>query len=127
MNTLKLIDSFKKPIGDRVREALRLDMLTEAQWQVISALSKYQYLVASDLSEKSGILGPSVSRILKILFADGLIKLDIDDGDLRFVQVSLTLTGSRMHNRLVNGVEKAMTPSKSEAKIYCKAIMKLSK
>lgn len=74
--------------------------LTEQQWRVIRAAYEFGDMNAQVLAEKSAILGPSLSRILNRLEADGILTRNTSEGDLRELSIKLSATGKRLHNRV---------------------------
>lgn len=73
--------------------------LTEQQWRVIHAAYEHGPMSAHVLAEKSAILGPSLSRILNRLEADGILTRKATPGDLRELTIKLSAAGKRLHNK----------------------------
>lgn len=80
--------------------------LTEQQWRVIRELHKHTELNAQRLAEESGILSPSLSRILARFSEDGIIVRKVDKQDQRAQNIRLSAKGKRLHDRIQPVVEK---------------------
>ena len=78
------------------RPMLRGHGLTEQQWRVIRALADYEDIDASDLARRSFLLSPSLTRILRHLEKEGLVKRAGDANDLRRYVFRLTAKGKRL-------------------------------
>lgn len=66
--------------------------VTPEQWRVIRELAEDGALTAGELSERCGLMPPSLSRILKALETRGLLQR-VADGDGRRKRVDLTAEG----------------------------------
>ena len=84
----------------RFRPMLRQHGLTEQQWRVIRALAAYQEIDASELAKKSFLLAPSLTRILRFLEREELVKRSSDASDQRRYVFVLTGKGRRFTMRL---------------------------
>lgn len=80
---------------------LRENDLSVQQWRVLRILNDSNNLVATDLSSRSYLMMPSLSRILKNLESRGFIKRTIDDKDQRRSIISITSTGKELVKRLL--------------------------
>ena len=80
----------------RFRPMLREHSLTEQQWRVIRALADYERIDASELARRSFLLSPSLTRILRHLESEGLVKRGADANDLRRFVFRLTAKGKRV-------------------------------
>jgi homoprotocatechuate degradation regulator HpaR len=80
--------------------ALREYGLSLQQWRVLRALAATSGLDATALSESSGLLTPSLSRIMHNLESRGLITRSASPDDLRRTQVALTTEGRRLFDRV---------------------------
>lgn len=89
-----------------VRHTLAEFGLTEQQWRVIRAAFENGELNAQELAAKSAILGPSLSRILNRLEADGILMRKASKGDLRELTIKLSSAGKRLHNKIQPALEK---------------------
>ena len=90
----------------RFRPMLRSHGLTEQQWRVVRALADLDDLDAGELAERSFLLAPSLTRILKTLEADGLVRRSIDPTDQRRALVSLSAKGRRTFDRIAPDSER---------------------
>lgn len=85
----------------RAREALMVHFrpmlarhdLTEQQWRVLRVCAEVEEVDASQIAERSCILAPSLTRILRALEERGLLVRHRDEADGRRQIVSLTREG----------------------------------
>ncbi len=84
----------------RFRPMLRQHGLTEQQWRVIRALAAYQEIDASELAKKSFLLAPSLTRILRFLEREELVKRSSDASDQRRYVFVLTGKGRRIYDEV---------------------------
>lgn len=80
----------------RFRPMLRDHGVTEQQWRVIRALADHEPMDAGELAERSFLLAPSLTRILKHLEAENLVRRKIDTSDQRRSLLALTARGRRL-------------------------------
>lgn len=80
----------------RFRPMLRSHGLTEQQWRVIRALSAYGNIDASELARRSFLLAPSLTRILRHLERENLVKRSGDKNDQRRSVFVLTGKGRKL-------------------------------
>lgn len=78
------------------RPTLRHFDLTEQQWRVLRALSGSEPNDLGQLSQKTFLLGPSLSRMLKDMEERGLVLRRADEDDLRVGRVSLAPAGAAL-------------------------------
>lgn len=90
----------RETVMDRFRQMLRDNGLTEQQWRVIRVLAERDSLEVSQLARHSFLLPPSLSRILKFLAAEGLVRRRAMDNDQRRIEVSLTSAGRRLFRKI---------------------------
>ena len=90
----------------RFRPMLREHNLTEQQWRVIRALADYERIDASELARRSFLLSPSLTRILRHLEAEGLVKRSADSNDLRRFVFRLTAKGKRVFGKVAPDSER---------------------
>ncbi len=88
------------------RPMLRTFGLTDQQWRVIRVLASHNNIEAFELSQQSMILPPSLTRILKNLEEEGLVKRHSDKQDQRKVLISLSAKGKRKYQQVVPESEK---------------------
>ncbi len=84
----------------RFRPMLRSHGLTEQQWRVIRALSDSGDIDASELAQRSFLLGPSLTRIIQHLESQGLISRKQNASDNRKAVVKLTAKGRRLFDKV---------------------------
>ena len=82
------------------RDVLATHGLTEQQWRVMRTAFECGELNAQELASRSAILGPSLSRILNRLEADGLLQRKTAKNDMRELTIKLSAAGRRLHNKL---------------------------
>ena len=80
----------------RFRPMLRNHDLTEQRWRVIRAIYEHENIDASELAQKSFLLSPSLTRILKYLENENIVKRTGDTKDLRRSVFSLTKKGKQI-------------------------------
>lgn len=90
----------------QVRQTLAEFGLTEQQWRVIRTAYECGELNAQELASRSAILGPSLSRILNRLEADGILSRRTAKTDLRELTIKLSASGKRLHNKIQPMVAK---------------------
>lgn len=84
----------REAVMGRFRVILRDHGLTEQQWRVLRALNASSEPVrASELSDRTFISMPSLSRLLKTLEARGAIERTAHQDDLRVAQLSISKGG----------------------------------
>ena len=81
----------------RFRPMLRGHGLTEQQWRVVRVLASEKELDIGDLSQKTFLLAPSLTRILKALVRDGLVTRTPGPDDLRRVSIRLSKAGRTIY------------------------------
>lgn len=82
------------------RPMLRNHGLTEQQWRVIRALAAYGNIDASELARKSFLLAPSLTRILRHLEREKLVKRSSDENDQRRSVFVLTTRGRKLFGKV---------------------------
>ena len=88
------------------RTMLKSFGLTDQQWRVLRVLAGCDNIEAFELSQQSMILPPSLTRILKNLEEDRLVKRATVREDQRKVLITLTPIGSRKYEQVVPESEK---------------------
>lgn len=107
METLPiLLQKAKEASVAQVRGTLAAFDLTEQQWRVIRAAYEHGEMNAQQLAQRSAILGPSLSRILNRLEADGVLTRKTAEGDLRELTIKLSTSGKRLHNKVQPALAK---------------------
>jgi homoprotocatechuate degradation regulator HpaR len=104
------------------RPMLREYDLTEQQWRVLRALMDNGSLEISELSARSYILMPSLSRILQNLESRGLVYREAVASDQRRARISVTEAGETLfkaiapHSEMHYGeIAEAMGPENMDA------------
>ena len=80
----------------RFRPMLRTHGLTEQRWRVIRAIYEHGSIDASELAKESFLLSPSLTRILKFLEKEKIVKRIGDKSDLRRSVFNLTDKGEEI-------------------------------
>lgn len=95
----------------------RRDRRTEvgqAQFFVLHVLSKVGSLAVGDIAERCHVSGPTVSRMLNQLEANGLIERRIDPANRRVIRVDVTAAGrtaeAEMTRRFQVALENVLRP-----------------
>lgn len=87
----------RESVMGRFRPTLRDHGLTEQQWRVLRALNASKVpLSANELSERTFISMPSLSRLLKTLEARNAIERSLHHEDLRVAQLSISRAGREL-------------------------------
>ncbi|GIT39591.1 MAG: hypothetical protein Ct9H300mP8_07870 [Gammaproteobacteria bacterium] len=103
----------------RFRPMLRGHGLTEQQWRVVRVLASEKELDIGDLSQKTFLLAPSLTRILKALVRDGLVTRTpgptICGGEYSFEQTRTNYLQKRQSRlgTLVPGDRRTIWPSEA--------------
>lgn len=88
--------SARDAVMGRFRSTLRLFNVTEQQWRVLRTLNTVEALEVLELAEATGLLAPSLSRIISDLEERGLITRRQIPHDLRRAEVSITKRGREL-------------------------------
>lgn len=75
------------------RPILSAEGVTEQQWRVLRVLLEVEDITATELATRALILGPSLSRILRVLEARGLLVMERSPGDARRAIIRLAPKG----------------------------------
>ncbi len=89
-----------------IKPVLKKHDLTEQQWRVIRELHKHGDLNAQKLARESGILSPSLSRILARFTEVGVVVRKVNKDDQRAQNIRLSAKGKRIHSKIHPQVEK---------------------
>lgn len=90
----------REAVMNRFRGLLRKNGLTEQQWRVIRVLAEHEALEVSQLAGRCFLLRPSLSRILRLLCDQGLVRRRSVDRDQRRFELRLTAAGRRLFQRI---------------------------
>ncbi|WP_346772428.1 homoprotocatechuate degradation operon regulator HpaR [Chelativorans sp. AA-79] len=93
--TIALLRSREK-LMSRMRPLLASHNITEQQWRVLRAINEEQEVDATDVAQRSCIMAPSLTRILRHLEERGLIARRRDVNDGRRTMLSMTDKGVRL-------------------------------
>lgn len=83
----------RESIMRRFRPMLACHDITEQQWRVLRVLNEGDEADGSEVAERSCIMAPSLSRIVRSLDERGLINRRRDPGDARRTMLSITDKG----------------------------------
>ena len=89
----------------RFRPMLRKHNLTEQRWRVIRVIYEHNQIDAGELAEKSFLLSPSLTRILRYLESEKIVLRSGDIKDLRRSVFRLTNKGKEIINRVAPETE----------------------
>jgi len=90
----------RESIMSHFRPILREHDITEQQWRVIRALNGAEGMEATALAEKTMLLMPSLTRILKSLEEQKLIKRFAVEGDNRRKRIRLAKRGRDLYAKI---------------------------
>ena len=89
----------------RFRPMLRKHNLTEQRWRVIRVIYEHNQIDAGELAEKSFLLSPSLTRILRYLESEKIILRSGDIKDQRRSVFRLTDKGKEIINKVAPETE----------------------
>ena len=92
---IALIRSREKVMGP-IRDMLKASGITEQQWRVLRVLSETGPQDLTQISDKAGLLLPSLSRIIRKLLDGGLVVSSINSRDRRRQTVVITPEGQKI-------------------------------
>lgn len=95
-----LLQKAREASVSAARDTLAEHNLTEQQWRVIRTAFEHGEQNAQELASRSAILGPSLSRILNRLEADGVLQRKTSKTDMRELTIKLSAAGRRLHNKI---------------------------
>ncbi|MEM6461433.1 MAG: homoprotocatechuate degradation operon regulator HpaR [Pseudomonadota bacterium] len=105
----------------RIRPMLSELGVTEQQWRVLRVLAEEGPMDPTDIADKSCLLLPSLTRILKFLEVSGLATRKRDESDGRRFVVEITADGrrlieknARISNRIYADIETAFGTQKMD-------------
>ena len=90
----------RETVMGRFRPILRAHDITEQQWRVVRALYGHEGLEITALAEKTLLLMPSLTRILKTLEEQKLIKRFAVEGDNRRRLIRLAARGRDLFDKM---------------------------
>ncbi len=83
---------------DAITKKLEGTKLTAEQWVVLDSI--YGAVTCAELAARSGLLVPSLSRMIVTLESDGLIKTAQDKNDARHKKIYLTNKGQKLLDKI---------------------------
>lgn len=83
----------REALMERFRPMLNAHDVTEQQWRILRILQESADIDATTLAERSCVLAPSLTRMLRALSGRGLIATRKDPGDGRRFFISITRQG----------------------------------
>ena len=98
----------------RFRPLLKEWGFTEQQWRVIRVLVDAGPIDAGKLASRSLLLAPSLTRILRYLANEGIVRRSVDGGDQRRQIVSLTASGRKRFEEAAPDSEAAYAQIESD-------------
>lgn len=90
----------REAVMGHFRPILHAHNLTEQQWRVIRALHGHDGLEATALSAQTLLLMPSLTRILKLLESQGLVRRYTVAGDKRRRRIRLAAKGRKLYAKI---------------------------
>lgn len=106
MQALIALRELKATIEKRVRDKLPEDMSVE-QFMLLEAIYTNKLPSCENVCEKTGLFGPSVSRMLRDLKSSGLVKSKTCESDKRIQRLSVTTKGGKVYRKHKSRVNKA--------------------
>ncbi len=97
----------REAVMNRFRPLLAVHDLTDQQWRVLRVLAEAAPLDATELAERSVILTPSLTRILRALEARGLIYRSKAERDNRRWVIALSAQGRQVFEAISPHSEQA--------------------
>ena len=89
----------------RFRPMLRRHGLNEQQWRVLRVLAEVREITATELARHAAVLSPSLSRMLPVLEARGLLRRSPGTSDLRHSLITLETAGRRLFEAVARDFE----------------------
>ncbi len=86
----------REAVMSRFRPMLKAHGVTEQQWRVVRVLAEAKEIDVTQLADRTSILGPSLSRILRALEQQKIIRKQQDKKDGRIFWVQLTRQGEEL-------------------------------
>jgi homoprotocatechuate degradation regulator HpaR len=74
--------------------------LTEQQWRTLRALDEVGEMTGAAVAREAAVLAPSMTRILRRLADDGLVRVDRSKRDQRELKVRVSPRGRRLVRRI---------------------------
>jgi homoprotocatechuate degradation regulator HpaR len=93
-----LLGRARTAVAGRFRKVLRQHGMTVEQWRILLALTTGDFIEANKLAQRTDLLQPSLSRILRDLQERGLLLRVPDRADARRILVIITPAGRQLVN-----------------------------
>ncbi len=90
----------REAVMNRFRPILQKHGVTEQQWRVLRVLMEYNGLETTELADRSNIMMPSLSRILKLLIAEGWVSRSTVATDQRRFVITITSRGRSLVSKI---------------------------
>ena len=95
----------RETVVQRFRPMLRRHGLNDQQWRVLRVLAERTEVTATDLAAEAAVLSPSLSRILPVLEARGLIGRKTGISDQRHSLIALAPAGRALFEQVAEDFE----------------------
>ena len=93
-----LLARARAAVSGRFRKVLRQHGMTVEQWRILLALTTGDFIEVNKLAQRTDLLQPSLSRILRDLQGRGLLLRVPDPADARRILVVVTPQGRQLVN-----------------------------
>jgi homoprotocatechuate degradation regulator HpaR len=105
-NLPRLLLEAREAVMAHFRPNLRVHGLTDQQWRVLRVLGERGATDTGTVAAQAYLLGPSLTGVLLRMERDGLISRSRDPQDARRSQVTATLHGKSMVQKLSDSIEQ---------------------
>ncbi len=95
----------RETVVQRFRPMLRRHGLNDQQWRVLRVLAERTEVTATDLAAEAAVLSPSLSRILPVLEARGLLRRKTGTTDQRHSLIALEPSGRDLFEQVAMDFE----------------------
>ncbi len=95
----------RETVVQRFRPMLRRHGLNDQQWRVLRVLAERTEVTATDLAAEAAVLSPSLSRILPVLEARGLLRRKTGTTDQRHSLITLEPSGRDLFEQVAMDFE----------------------
>ena len=95
----------RETVVQRFRPMLRRHGLNDQQWRVLRVLAERTEVTATDLAAEAAVLSPSLSRILPVLEARGLLRRKTGTTDQRHSLIALAPAGRALFEQVAEDFE----------------------
>ena len=105
-NLPRLLLEAREAVMAHFRPNLREHGLTDQQWRVLRVLGERGAADTGTIASQAYLLGPSLTGVLLRMERNGLINRNRDPQDARRTQVTATLKGKSMVQKLSDSIEQ---------------------